>query len=118
MDIVKSHVEKLYNGKCNIFLYENKQNSLGIDTTEKRLIYENIPCRLSFQSFPYSSQTETVDLLTQSVKLFLSPDIEVKAGSEIEVIQNGKKEIYNCSSQPAVYISHQEILVSLKGRWT
>ena len=47
------------------------------------------------------------------IKLFLSPDIIVKAGSNITVTQAGKTTEYIASGIPAIYDTHQEIMLVL-----
>jgi hypothetical protein len=46
-------------------------------------------------------------------KLFLAPEIVVKPGSKLKVTQAGRTECYVRSGEPAVYGSHQEIVLEL-----
>lgn len=50
---------------------------------------------------------------TQTAKLFISPEIEVKAGSKISIAHQGKTIDYKRSGEPAVYTNHQEIMLDL-----
>ncbi|TQX28014.1 hypothetical protein D1N55_18385, partial [Clostridioides difficile] len=47
--------------------------------------------------------------LEQTIKLFISPDIEIKAGSKL--IINDKE--YVRSGESAIYSNHQEIILEL-----
>ncbi|EQF03283.1 hypothetical protein QEI_0865, partial [Clostridioides difficile CD129] len=47
--------------------------------------------------------------LEQTIKLFISPDIEIKAGSKL--IINDKE--YVRSGESAIYPNHQEIILEL-----
>lgn len=55
--------------------------------------------------------------VSQSVKLFISPDIVIKAGSKIIVTQHGRTTEYSNSGVPAVYPTHQEIMLTLFEGW-
>lgn len=46
-------------------------------------------------------------------KLFISPDVAIKAGSKIIVTQHGRTTEYSNSGVPAVYPTHQEIMLTL-----
>ena len=53
----------------------------------------------------------------QTVKLLLPPDIVVLPGSKITVTQNKITEDYTSSGIPALYVTHQEIVLELFERW-
>jgi len=110
----RAAIESTYEGTSNIF---EKQPYKDPDTkvTSQRLVkvVENQPCHLSFSSTPATDDTETVSELRQVIKLFLAPEIVVKPGSKIEITQAGRTEFYSGSGQPAVYGSHQEIVLEL-----
>lgn len=74
------------------------------------------PCRLSFSSSP-SAKDGDVSEINQTVKLFFAPEVKVKEGSKITVTQNGVTTEYKQSGTPAVYSSHQEILLELFKGW-
>ena len=62
-------------------------------------------------------RTDTAASVTQGLKLFLAPEIRVKPGSKVIVTQNGITGAYSASGEPAVYSTHQEIVLELSGRW-
>lgn len=114
---IKNAIEKLYNGTCNIFesqkvVKENK--STGFEEVK---ILEDQPCRLSFKTITNSKQTNLEAETKQIIKLFISSEIAVKSGSKIEVTQNGKTEIYKNSGKPAIYSTHQEIILEIFQGW-
>ena len=51
------------------------------------------------------------------MKLFISPDVLIKAGSKIIVTQHGRTTEYSNSGVPAVYPTHQEIMLTLFEGW-
>ncbi len=74
---------------------------------------EDCPCRLSFEKIQAVAQSNTAASVTQTIKLFISPDVVIKAGSKLTVTQDGITNDYACSGVPAVYPTHQEIMLEL-----
>lgn len=79
------------------------------------IVLENEPCRLSYSKVSAAEQTESVAKTAQTITLFLSPDASIKPGAEITVTQAGATATYECCGVPAVYATHQEIILTLKG---
>ncbi len=106
--------ESLYNGCCTVTEWrEVKDPNSHITRDEEVTVLENEPCRLSFETIKPAVETDTVAKLSQGVKLFISPDVEIKAGSKIVVTQNGVTGEYSASGVPAIYSTHQEIMLEL-----
>jgi hypothetical protein len=106
----------MYDGVCTITVNEEYTKENGASGFRPTVLRENEPCRLSF----VSAGTKMGDAATETIheaKLFLTPDIEVPAGSHITVTQNNVTREYNLSTIPAVYATHQEIVFSTKDRW-
>ena len=80
--------------------------------TEKAVLTEQ-PCRLSFQSRNSAAKDDGYSTVSQSVVLFIAPEVEIPSGSKITVTQNGKTTDYCRSGESAVYTSHQEIALEL-----
>lgn len=81
------------------------------------VVFENQPCKLSFETSKSAQQTESAAGITQIIKLFLAPETTVKPGSKVTVTQDGMTADYKCSGVPAVYPTHQEIILELLKRW-
>lgn len=112
-------IEATYDGTCNIYeKHSVKDPDTKITKQEDVLVQQNIPCHLSYSSAPPASGSETVTAVTQIIKLFLAPEVIIKPGSRIDVLQRGCKESYCQSGHAAVYVSHQEILLELYERRT
>ena len=77
------------------------------------VVLENQPCKLSFEKLQTAIQSDSAATITQGTKLFVSPDISIKAGSKITVSQDDVTTDYTCSGVPAVYPTHQEITLEL-----
>lgn len=77
---------------------------------------EPVPCRLSFSSAPAAGEGAAA-AVSQTVKLFLPPDIDIPAGSRIEVEREGQTLYYIRSGEPARYPGHQEVNLEIWRRW-
>lgn len=115
-------IESTYIGVCDVIEYTNTENS-GSHFTKKdeKTVYTDIPCRLSYSRFNSmypSISSDTASSVTQLVKIFLAPEINIKNGSKIIVKQNGITTMYKSSGAPSYYTSHQEISVELFKGWT
>ncbi|HEL7581839.1 TPA: hypothetical protein UL930_003759, partial [Clostridioides difficile] len=72
------------------------------------IVLENQPCKLSYKNIVSATEGKLAKL-EQTIKLFISPDIEIKAGSKL--IINDKE--YVRSGESAIYPNHQEIILEL-----
>jgi hypothetical protein len=112
-------VESLYDGFCTITEYQKIKKENKSTGFSEVVVLENQPCRLSFQTVNSTVATETgASALTQSVKLFLAPEIQVKPGSKLTVTQCGVTTEYQSSGQPAIYSTHQAIILELFKGWS
>lgn len=80
---------------------------------EAVVVLKNQPCKLSFETLQTAVQSDSAATITQVTKLFVSPDISIKPGSKITVSQDNVTTDYTCSGVPAVYPTHQEIMLEL-----
>lgn len=110
--------ESLYDGVCTVTEHHKVKDGRSKLTDFKDVVVlEDQPCRLSFSTITTANQTESAAELTQTTKLFISPDITIREGSKITVTQCGVTTDYTCSGVPAVYDTHQEIVLELFKRW-
>lgn len=118
MDGVRRAIESLYTGSCTIIEYGSFRDEVSKITRQaERTVLEGQPCKLSFEKTTAAVQTDTAAAVGQGVKLFIAPEVEVKPGSKIIVAQNGRRGEYLASGEPAVYGSHQEIMLELFRGW-
>lgn len=104
-------VESTYTGVCDICEYVQEKDAAGITRCELKKTAENIPCRLSYSNKTSAAPSDTAAQVSQTVKLFLAPDITVREGSKIIVTQDGRTREFHASGIPAVWFSHQEIML-------
>ena len=109
-------LESTYEGRATVVEYQKVKDEWGMTNFQEVTVLENQPCKLSFETLT-SSNGDPVATVSQSVKLFLSPDVVIKAGSKIIVTQNGRTTEYSNSGVPAVYPTHQEIMLTLFEGW-
>ncbi len=110
--------EQLYFGLMTVTEQKKVRDERSKLTTEREeIVLENQPCRLSFETLKSAQQTEAAAGIAQIIKLFLAPEVTVKPGSKVTVSQDGVMADYKCSGVPAVYPSHQEIILELFERW-
>lgn len=105
----RAAIERTYIDRCIVIEYVKEKQLNGSTALSGVTAYTDIPCRLSFVSKSAAVGTETVTNTAQTIKLFLSPDIEIKAGAKITVSHDGRTTEYKSSGFPAVYRTHQEI---------
>ncbi len=112
LSVAKPYIEMLYLDKCTVKeLRSVKDETTGITSMEEVTVYENIPCKLSFNRFPQTGDG-VVGSLSFLAKLIMSPDYEIKEGSKIIVVKNGKTYTLSNAGIPAMYHNHQEINVN------
>ena len=102
-------IEMLYRDKCTIVEYQPIKDPVTKRTNNKEVIVlENQPCKLSYKNIVSATEGKLAKL-EQTIKLFISPNISVKAGSKL--IINDKE--YVRSGESAIYPNHQEIILEL-----
>ncbi|HBF5511147.1 TPA: hypothetical protein KOQ97_003717, partial [Clostridioides difficile] len=103
MDKTRKAIEMLYRDKCTIVEYQPIKDPITKRTNNKEIVVlENQSCKLSYKNI-VSATDGKVAKLEQTIKLFISPDIEIKAGSKL--IINDKE--YVRSGESAIYPNHQ-----------
>lgn len=107
-------IEATYFGTLTVTeIKKEKDAKSKLTKTEPVIVLENQPCKLSFETLKAAVQTDSAATVTQVTKLFVSPDVSIRAGSKITVTQAGVTTNYTCSGIPAVYSTHQEIILEL-----
>lgn len=111
-------IEATYDGVLNVTEHQKVKDEVTKVTGHKDVVVvTDQPCRLSFERLQTAIQSDSSASIAQTTKLFVSPDIVIKAGSKITVTQAGVTTDYTCSGIPAVYMTHQEIIINLFKSW-
>lgn len=104
----------LWTGKCTIYEYEDTTDPITFQTTQEEIaVLVDEPCRLSYNHEQATNIRSGAAVVSQSITLFIRPDLVINPGSVIEVTQNGVTEKYKGSGQPAIYSNHQQIILQL-----
>ena len=112
--MVSNPLSVLWIGKCTIYEYQNITDPETYQTTQKAVpVLVNEPCRLSYNHEQSTNIQSGAAVVSQSITLFIRPDLVIKPGSVIEITQHGVTEKYKGSGKPAIYSNHQEIVLEL-----
>lgn len=112
-------IESTYEGVVTVTEHQKvTDEKTKLTNYQDIVVIDSQPCHLSFETLNGAVQSESAAVVTQTTKLFVSPDVTIKAGSKITVTQAGVTTDYTCSGIPAVYETHQEIILDLFERWT
>ena len=107
---MREAIESMYEGLCSVTEMQSVKNpTTGIVKQTPVVVLAGQPCRLSHKSAETTTVANGVAVQNRTIKLFVSPDVEIKPGSKITITQNGLTADYKRSGLPAVYESHQEI---------
>lgn len=106
--------EELYDGTCIVTEYRKvKDEKTKLSGMQDIVVLEGQPCRVSFSKVSPVIQSESAANAVQTIKLFISPDVTIRPGAKITVTQNGVTTVYQSSGVPAVYATHQEVMLEL-----
>jgi len=107
---MRQAVESRYSGKCTVVEMRSVKDLVTNITTLKEVtVLTDQPCNIAYKSAEATTIVGGVAVQNQTIKLFISPDVTIKAGSKITVTKNGQTTAYKRSGLPAFYPSHQEI---------
>ena len=112
--MVNNPLAILWVGRATIYEYQPTTDPETYQTTSELVpVLVEEPCRLSYNQEQATDIQSGVAVVSQSITLFIRPDLVIKPGSVIEVTQNGVTEKYKGSGKPAVYSQHQQITLQL-----
>ena len=107
-------IERMYESTCSVWRSSQVYDKVAhVTKTKKVMLFDGIPCHVSYGISNAAKQTDTIAVLGQNITLYLSPEYEIPAGCEIIIEGQGQTTRYESSGEPAVYQSHQEISLAL-----
>ena len=107
-------IEATYFGTLTVTEHQTvKDEKTKLTKSVDVVVLQDEPCRLSFEKMQTAIQSESAATITQSTKLFVSPDVTIKAGSKLTVTQDNVTTDYTRSGVPSTYPTHQEITLEL-----
>ena len=119
-DILRTRevIENTYDCLCDTIEYQASKNSINKRTEYQEVkVLEKQACRISYKTVTNTNQTEQENTTTQIIKLFISPDIDIKPGSKIIITKGEWQKEYKNSGEPAKYDTHQEIILEIWKGW-
>lgn len=109
----KQAVEALYEDECTVTAFVPTINEeTGVTEPVETVLYENIPCRISFDANTAAADSEA-PAIDRDATLFIAPDVDIPAGSKISITRQGMTTDYHRSGVAAMYATHQEIKLKL-----
>ena len=110
----RKQIESLYEDTCTVIERKKITDPITkLTKTEPVEVLKNQPCKLSFSSVKAAEEGSNVATVSQVVKLFIAPEIDIKPGSKIAVTHLGKVTEYASSGQEANFSTHKEIVLNL-----
>lgn len=116
---VRKAIELTYDCTCNIIEHQKYKKNNKSTGFKDVVVQENQKCKLSFKTIASNKQDDIKANIVQIVKLFIAPELKIETGSRIDVTNVlGEVVSYKSSGQPAIYKTHQEIVLELFESWT
>lgn len=109
---------KLYEDKCNVYEYVKEKQPNGSTAHKEKLVFADIPCRISFNGTNQVAEGAKYSTPVQSIKLFIPNDINIKDGSKLEITRQGETTAYKNSGVISKYPSHSELGLELFREWS
>lgn len=112
-------IESLYQGTCTVTEHQKVTKANKSTGFSDVVVLKDQPCRLSFKTVTDTDQEDNAaSAVKQIIVLFIAPDVSIATGSKITVTQNGVTTDYQQSGKPALYDTHQEIILDLFREWS
>lgn len=117
--LVRKAIESLYDGQATIITYPDGVPDADTGIVEPvQEMAGPYPCRVSYKTIQNGNvDGDGLASFSQAITLFISPDIVIAAGSDIDVVQRGRTLQFTASGVPAVYDSHQEVPLMHRGTY-
>ncbi len=111
-------IESQYDGICDIIEYQKvKDPKTKKSNFIEKVVKEKQACKVSYEDIYVNTETETQSKVITKIKLFIAPELDIKPGSKIVVTQKGRTTEYKNSGDPAIYDTHQEIMLEKFKEW-
>ena len=117
ISMARNAIESHYDSVCDIIERQSVIENNITKNKQEVTVESNKPCRVSFENIFANTQTDTESEKNQKIKLFIAPELVIKPGSKIVVKGRGRTTTYKNSGEPAIYNTHQEIMLELWKGW-
>lgn len=103
----------MYEDRATISRHMEIEKPSGETVEALAPIYTDQPCRISQKSLGSNDQTEAQNQIQYEIKLFISPELDIRQGDAIEVARGSVIRTYT-AGEPFLYPTHQEISLQRK----
>ena len=117
--------EALFDSECCVIIRTKYSAADGSTRFKEEVLYERISCRISYETIASSKRSSRTERLaftrknntlsaeiSATVKLFVSPDLDIPPGSKVVVFKEGKELCFISSGIAAIYPGHREIIMT------
>ena len=104
-------MDRTYTGRMDVYGYVDVETDYGETKQERQALLQDIPCALSQYQLRTAAHSDSHSERSYQAKLFVSPDVKIPSGSDVEVRQDGMTYRFKYSGEAFPYISHQEIMI-------
>lgn len=112
--MVGNPLATLWIGRATISEYQETTDPQTFQTKHDLVpVVVDEPCRVSYSRVNTTSVSEGVPYVAQTITLFITPDLDIKEGSVIEVTQHGRTTKYKRASKPEIHSRHQEVALEI-----
>lgn len=110
-------IESTYDGLCTVTEFQQVKDPVAKVTKQVLVVVlQDQPCALSQVTLASTQSTDTDNRINYDTKLFISPDVVIKTGSHIRVVQDSMDYEFEQTGEPFRYPTHQEIKLKRVGR--
>jgi len=107
----KAALASMWTDKMTVSEYQEIDKPNGSTGFQEVYVIADAPCKLSFTTLANVEGGEGNAPLRQVVKVFCDAELDIKAGSKIEIVRDGKVYTYRQSGTPGRFSAHQEIVL-------
>ena len=114
--VARKGFESLYENTCDVVVRSSEYNPETFrNEVRETFICKNQPCRISFGSQSVCDKN-MVTTSENKVKLFVAPEVDIPDSSKVIVSINGEELIFEKSTEPFIYKTHREYVLTYSSR--
>lgn len=111
-------LESQYDSICRVIEYRQEKDPVTKKTVSREVeVFQDKPCKVSYSNGKNANQTNVANAISQGIKVFIAPELDIKPGSKLVITGKGRTTEYKNSGVSAVYDTHQEIVLELFRGW-
>lgn len=108
-ELERALLEQTYDGVMTVTGTSKQEVGGETVVTPDAVLYENIPCALSFSGTPDSRTDANSGQISYQATIYCAPELAIPAGCRLAVQQYGVTYRLKYSGESAVYPTHQQL---------